>query len=110
MSGSTSTVPSTALAFIKTLDAANGYALTNFIVFDTTNAGTEWSGSTISLAIDASLEGFDPQRTRLWPTLEAPGEGRLAAWRIRPPGALRVATERRRYDERDLFSAIVLQV
>lgn len=60
--------------------------------------------------LDALLEGFDPKRTALWPTLEGPGERRLRAWRVRPPGALRTAGERLRYDEADLFSAVVLQV
>jgi len=49
--------PSTALAFIKTLDPTNGYATTNFITEDMTNTPVEWSGATLSLLIDASLEG-----------------------------------------------------
>lgn len=48
---------STALAFIKTLNPADGFAMTNFVTFDTTNADTLWSSQTLSLFIDASLEG-----------------------------------------------------
>lgn len=48
---------STALAFIKTLDPNAGYALTNFLIFDTTNADTLWSRHNLSLFIDASLTG-----------------------------------------------------
>ena len=49
--------PSTSLAFIKTLDPLAGYALTNFISLDTTDIPVEWSGYSISLYIDPSLEG-----------------------------------------------------
>ena len=49
--------PSTALAFIKTIDPANSYATTNFIQADMTAITTEWGGWSLSLAIDASLEG-----------------------------------------------------
>lgn len=48
---------STAAAFVKTLDAANGYAMTNFLTFDTTTADTVWGSASLSLFIDASLEG-----------------------------------------------------
>lgn len=48
---------STALAFIKTLDPSNGFALSNFLTFDTTNASTLWGSTSLSLEIDASLEG-----------------------------------------------------
>ena len=48
---------STALAFIKTLDPSSGFALTNFLTFDTTDASTLWGSASLSLAIDASLEG-----------------------------------------------------
>jgi MYXO-CTERM domain-containing protein len=47
----------TALAFIKTLDAANGFAMTNFVTFDVTNSADTWNSQTLSLFIDASLEG-----------------------------------------------------
>jgi hypothetical protein len=49
--------PSTAQAFIKTLDPNNNYNLTNNISLDMTNIPITWSGYTISIAIDASLEG-----------------------------------------------------
>jgi hypothetical protein len=48
---------STALAFIKTLDPANGYALTNFITVDMTAAPVTWNGYTLSITIDPSLDG-----------------------------------------------------
>lgn len=49
--------PSTAGAFIKTLDPANGYATTNLVTQDMTDAPTEWGGWTLTLAIDADLVG-----------------------------------------------------
>ena len=49
--------PSTALAFIKTLDPNNGFALTNFLTVDAANFSGNWSTHSIDLAIDASLEG-----------------------------------------------------
>ncbi|HET9328667.1 MAG TPA: T9SS type A sorting domain-containing protein [Candidatus Eisenbacteria bacterium] len=49
--------PSTALAFIKTLDPNNGYAMTNFITFDTTNLPTTWSTNSIAISIGPSLVG-----------------------------------------------------
>ncbi len=48
---------STALAFIKTLDPSNGYALTNFITVDMTTSPTTWNHYSLSISIDASLEG-----------------------------------------------------
>jgi hypothetical protein len=48
---------STALAFIKTLDPNNGYALTNFVTVDMTAIPTTWATYWISLEIDASLVG-----------------------------------------------------
>jgi hypothetical protein len=48
---------STALAFIKTLDPNNGYAMTNFITADMTSIPTTWSTYAIQIDIDASLEG-----------------------------------------------------
>lgn len=49
--------PSTALAFIKTLDPANGYALTNFLTVDVTAIPTTWATYSISLPITAGLAG-----------------------------------------------------
>jgi hypothetical protein len=49
--------PSTALAFIKTLDPANGYAETNFVFENMSLITTEWGDWALELAIDASLEG-----------------------------------------------------
>ena len=49
--------PAEALAFIKTLDPNNGFALTNFIVFDTTNEDDVWSRYELTIEIDASLPG-----------------------------------------------------
>jgi hypothetical protein len=48
---------STALAFIKTLDPGNGYALTNFFSVDMTSIPDTWGGSYIAIEIDATLEG-----------------------------------------------------
>jgi len=48
---------STALAFIKTIDPGNGFATTNFITVEMTDAPTTWSTYSISLTIDGSLEG-----------------------------------------------------
>jgi hypothetical protein len=47
----------TALAFIKTLDPGAGYAMTNFITVDMTSIPTTWSSYSLSIDIDASLEG-----------------------------------------------------
>lgn len=47
----------TALAFIKTLNPAAGYALTNFITADMTSVPTAWGTTLLSIYIDASLEG-----------------------------------------------------
>ena len=49
--------PSEAEAFIKTLDPSAGYTVTNYITQDMTSIGTAWGGWTLSLTIDASLEG-----------------------------------------------------
>lgn len=49
--------PSEAVAFIKTIDPATGYAMTNYITEDMTSIGTAWSGWSLSLTIDAGLEG-----------------------------------------------------
>ena len=49
--------PTTALAFIKTLDPGNGYALTNFLTVDMTTIPATWGGFWIAIEIDASLEG-----------------------------------------------------
>ena len=48
---------STALAFIKTLDPANGYAETNFITADMTAIPTTWGSYSLSIFIDATLAG-----------------------------------------------------
>lgn len=48
---------SSAVAFIKTLDQNNGFALTNFVTIDMTNTSTDWTSYSMDLAIDASLEG-----------------------------------------------------
>ncbi len=47
---------STALAFIKTLDPNAGYAMTNFITYDTTMLPTTWGTYTISLDV-TGLDG-----------------------------------------------------
>lgn len=49
--------PSTALAFIKTLDPANGYATTNFITLDMTAIPATWATYNIQLPIDPGLAG-----------------------------------------------------
>lgn len=48
---------STALAFIKTLNPAAGYAMTNFLTVDMTSIPASWSTYTLSIVIDASLVG-----------------------------------------------------
>ncbi len=47
----------TALAFVKTLDPSSGWATTNFITVDMTNIPDTWAEFSISLFIDAGLEG-----------------------------------------------------
>jgi hypothetical protein len=47
----------TAAAFFKTLDPANGYALTNFITIDMTAVPSAWDSYSLSILIDPSLEG-----------------------------------------------------
>jgi hypothetical protein len=49
--------PTTAAAFIKTLDPNAGYATTNFVTFNTTAIPASFNTYSISLAIDASLVG-----------------------------------------------------
>lgn len=49
--------PSTATAFIKTLDPLDNYAVTNNVTQDMTNTPVEWSGGSLSLVIDAGLVG-----------------------------------------------------
>jgi hypothetical protein len=49
--------PSTALAFIKTLDPSAGFAMTNFVTEDMTSISTTWSTYSINLPITASLSG-----------------------------------------------------
>lgn len=48
---------STALAFLKTLNPNAGYSTTNFVAQDTTAIPATWARYSISLDIDASLEG-----------------------------------------------------
>jgi hypothetical protein len=48
---------STAIAFIKTLDPQNNYALTNFEQVELTAAPQTWQGYELTLSIDAELEG-----------------------------------------------------
>lgn len=47
----------TARAFIKTLDPANNYALTNFISIDMTDVPVTWGSYLLSIVIDPSLDG-----------------------------------------------------
>jgi hypothetical protein len=49
--------PTTALAFIKTLDPNNGYALTNFLQADMTPIPAAWNTYSISIAIAPGLVG-----------------------------------------------------
>ena len=48
---------STAFAFIKTLNPAAGWATTNEITLDMTTTPADWTDYTISIVIDASLDG-----------------------------------------------------
>ncbi|HSQ60968.1 MAG TPA: FlgD immunoglobulin-like domain containing protein [Acidobacteriota bacterium] len=47
--------PSTAIAFIKTLDPSAGYALTNFLTADMTGIPVSWGHYSLSITIDAGL-------------------------------------------------------
>jgi hypothetical protein len=47
----------TALAFFKTLDPNDGWALTNFITIDMTDVPAEWDSYSLSILIDPTLEG-----------------------------------------------------
>ena len=49
--------PTTALAFIKTLNPAAGYATTNFITLDMTVLPAGWTSFAIPIVIDPSLPG-----------------------------------------------------
>lgn len=49
--------PSTAIAFIKTLDPGAGFALTNFITEDTSVIPDTWGTYILSIEIDAGLVG-----------------------------------------------------
>lgn len=49
--------PSTAMAFIKTLDPSNGWALTNFLQFPTHTMPAAWGTGSLSITIDPSLVG-----------------------------------------------------
>lgn len=59
--------------------------------------------------LDGLLEGFEAERTSVWPLLQGRGERQLSAWLVRPPGRLRTKEERSTYDERDLYDAILRQ-
>lgn len=48
---------SSAVAFIKTLNPSQGYALTNFLTVDMTTIPTTWSRYAIPIAIDPTLSG-----------------------------------------------------
>jgi hypothetical protein len=50
-------LPSTAHAFIKTLDPFSGYATTNFVTVNTSTIPAEWNGYSLALTIDPSLVG-----------------------------------------------------
>lgn len=47
----------TAIAFIKTLDPANGYATTNFITVDMTNTPDVWTPYQLTIEVDGALVG-----------------------------------------------------
>lgn len=49
--------PTTALAFIKTLDPNAGWAQTNFITVDMTSIPTTWNTYSLTITIDPSLDG-----------------------------------------------------
>ena len=49
--------PTTALAFIKTLNPAAGWAMTNFITVDMTAIPSTWNAYSLTIAIDPSLAG-----------------------------------------------------
>jgi hypothetical protein len=49
--------PTTALAFIKTLNPNAGWAMTNFITTDMTAIPTTWGTYSVSILVDASLVG-----------------------------------------------------
>ena len=49
--------PTTANAFIKTLNPSAGYAMTNYLTYDTTAIPSTWGTYSISITIDASLVG-----------------------------------------------------
>jgi hypothetical protein len=49
--------PTTALAFIKTIDPNNGWQMTNFITVNTTAIPATWNTYTISIPVDVSLVG-----------------------------------------------------
>lgn len=51
------TSPSTAAAFIKTIDPGNNFALTNEVLADMTSIPATWNTYSISLFIDAGLVG-----------------------------------------------------
>ncbi len=48
---------STAKAFIKTIDPSDNWAMTNFVFVEMTNTPVTWMGYSLSLYIDAGLDG-----------------------------------------------------
>ncbi len=46
--------PTTAIAFIKTIDPLHGYAMTNFIHVDMTAIPTDWNTYTVSIPLDST--------------------------------------------------------
>ena len=66
--------------------------------------------ATLEGALRRALAGFDVERTSLWPLLAVHGELWLPAWLQRPPSLVAAGRgQRAEYDERDLYSALVLQ-
>ena len=49
--------PSTAVAFIKTVDPSNGFWITNLVEVDMTAIPTTWGTYSISIPVDAGLDG-----------------------------------------------------
>ncbi len=97
--------PSTAQAFIKTLDPDSGYATTNFFTADMTTIPATWATYSISIDVVAGLTGqlmqfgftnlatnyvssgvlYDNLSWQLTGTLDAPGTPRPAALELRSP-------------------------
>lgn len=97
--------PSTAIAFLKTLDPSAGYATTNFFRVDMTGIPTIWARYELSITVDPSLAGqlmqfgFASTATSyigsgvfydniVWEDfgrLDAPGSPRTASLELRAP-------------------------